>query len=101
MSEEDQQAPPTQEDVKTGDNAPINVKVVSSSGEEVFFKIKRVTPLRKLLGAYATKVGKEPHTIRFLYDGARINDSDTPESLEMEDNDTIDVMVEQVGGYLS
>lgn len=85
MSEEDQQAPPTQEDVKTGDNAPINVKVrcfvclsflrltiwemrcqqvVSSSGEEVFFKIKRVTPLRKLLGAYATKVGKEPHTIR-------------------------------------
>ena len=85
MSEEDQQAPPTQEDVKTGDNAPINVKVrrfclsfiskidvwemrwqqvVSSSGEEVFFKIKRVTPLRKLLVAYATKVGKEPHTIR-------------------------------------
>ncbi|KAH7879232.1 ubiquitin-related domain-containing protein [Lentinula edodes] len=95
MSEEDQQAPPTQEDVKTGDNAPINVKVVSSSGEEVFFKIKRVTPLRKLLVAYATKVGKEPHTIRFLYDGARINDSDTPESLEMEDNDTIDVMVER------
>lgn len=53
---------------------------------------------------------------RFLYDGARINDSDTPESLEMEDNgvwleefsqcnhgsyitflpsDTIDVMVER------
>ncbi|KAF8829740.1 hypothetical protein HHX47_DHR2000080 [Lentinula edodes] len=76
-------------------------QVVSSSGEEVFFKIKRVTPLRKLLVAYATKVGKEPHTIRFLYDGARINDSDTPESLEMEDNDTIDVMVEQVGGYFS
>ncbi|KAJ3993833.1 small ubiquitin-related modifier [Lentinula boryana] len=97
MSEEDQQVPPTEEDVK-GDNTPINVKVVSSSGEEVFFKIKRSTPLRKLLGAYANKVGKQEHTIRFLYDGARVAQTDTPKSLEMEDNDTIDVMVEQVGG---
>ncbi|KAJ4490798.1 small ubiquitin-related modifier [Lentinula aciculospora] len=101
MSEEQQQVPFTQEDVKSGDDTPINVKVVSSSGEEVFFKIKRVTPLRKLLGAYASKVGKDTQSIRFLYDGARISATDTPKSLEMEDNDTIDVMVEQVGGYSS
>ncbi|KAJ7328803.1 small ubiquitin-related modifier [Mycena olivaceomarginata] len=76
----------------------INIKVVSSTGEEVFFKIKRSTKLSKLQGAYATKVGKDVSSIRFLYDGARINDDDTPHSLDMEDNDTIDVMVEQVGG---
>ncbi|KAH9057349.1 small ubiquitin-related modifier [Lactarius vividus] len=80
------------------DNPTINVKVVSSSGEEVFFKIKRSTKLSKLQGAYASKVGKDVSSIRFLYDGARINDEDTPASLDMEDNDTIDVMVEQVGG---
>ncbi|KAN0133496.1 Ubiquitin-related domain containing protein [Lactarius tabidus] len=78
--------------------ATINVKVVSSSGDEVFFKIKRSTKLSKLQGAYANKVGKDVNSIRFLYDGARINDDDTPNTLEMEDNDTIDVMVEQVGG---
>ncbi|KAH8980436.1 ubiquitin-2 like Rad60 SUMO-like-domain-containing protein [Lactarius hatsudake] len=77
------------------DNPTINVKVVSSSGEEVFFKIKRSTKLSKLQGAYASKVGKDVSTIRFLYDGARINDEDTPASLDMEDNDTIDVMVER------
>ncbi|KIM63112.1 hypothetical protein SCLCIDRAFT_1214405 [Scleroderma citrinum Foug A] len=82
----------------TGDNAPINVKVVSSSGDEVFFKIKRNTKLSKLQGAYANKVGKDVASIRFLYDGNRINEDDTPSSLDMEDNDTIDVMVEQVGG---
>jgi len=81
-----------------GGNSTINVKVVSSSGEEVFFKIKRTTKLSKLQGAYANKVGKDVSSIRFLYDGSRINDEDTPASLEMEDNDTIDVMVEQVGG---
>lgn len=32
---------------------------------------------------------------RFLYDGTRIKDTDTPDSLEMEDNDSIDVMIER------
>ncbi|KAF9222110.1 small ubiquitin-related modifier [Gyrodon lividus] len=98
MAEENQVLPSTQDEVKTEDNAPINVKVVSSAGDEVFFKIKRNTKLSKLQGAYATKVGKDVSSIRFLYDGNRINDDDTPSSLDMEDNDTIDVMVEQVGG---
>lgn len=31
----------------------------------------------------------------FLYDGNRINDEDTPASLDMENDDTIDVMVER------
>ncbi|KAJ7123836.1 small ubiquitin-related modifier [Mycena crocata] len=101
MSEEPQ-APPTQDEVKSEDAlSTINIKVVSSQGEEVFFKIKRSTKLSKLQGAYASKVGKDVGSIRFLYDGARINDDDTPASLDMEDNDTIDVMVEQVGGASS
>jgi len=97
MSDEEQ--PQHTEPVKTEDpNATINIKVMSSTGEEVFFKIKRSTKLSKLQGAYANKVGKDVGSIRFLYDGSRINDDDTPTSLDMEDNDTIDVMVEQVGG---
>ncbi|KAF8576734.1 ubiquitin-like protein [Ramaria rubella] len=81
-------------------NAPINIKVVSSTGEEVFFKIKRSTKLTKLQGAYASKVGKDVANIRFLYDGDRIGEDDTPGTLNMEENDAIDVMVEQVGGSL-
>ncbi|EDR06002.1 uncharacterized protein LACBIDRAFT_185377 [Laccaria bicolor S238N-H82] len=100
MSEEDQQAPSQEEEqLKTEqNNDTINIKVVSSTGDEVFFKIKRSTKLSKLQGAYANKVGKDVGSIRFLYDGTRINEDDTPNTLEMEDNDTIDVMVEQVGG---
>ncbi|KAF8630581.1 hypothetical protein AX17_005393 [Amanita inopinata Kibby_2008] len=98
MSEGEQQ-PPSQQlqpDVKSEDaNAPINIKVVSSTGDEVYFKIKRSTKLSKLQGAYANKVGKDVGSIRFLYDGVRIQDDDTPASLDMEDNDTIDVMVER------
>ncbi|KAF9520161.1 hypothetical protein BS47DRAFT_1287543, partial [Hydnum rufescens UP504] len=71
------------------------VQVLSSTGDEIFFKIKRSTKLVKLQGAYAGKVGKDIGSIRFLYDGNRINETDTPDSLGMEDNDTIDVMVER------
>ncbi|KAJ7666672.1 ubiquitin-related domain-containing protein [Mycena polygramma] len=80
-----------------GDAASIIIKVVPSLGEKVFFKIRRSTKFSKVQKIYASKVGKDVSSIRFLYNGAQINDNETPSSLEMEDNDTIDVMVEQVG----
>jgi len=40
------------------------IQVVSSTGDEVFFKIKRSTKLSKLQGAYANKVGKDVNSIR-------------------------------------
>jgi len=51
---------PSQEE----ENKTINVKVVSSSGEEVSFKTKLTTKLSKLQGAYANKVGKDVYSIR-------------------------------------
>lgn len=122
-------------------------QVVTSQGDEVFFKIKRNTKLTKLRSAYANKVGKDLASIRcvyyliggvwasfwlrgrrftfdciyscsswlyraldevsltnlrcnrFLYDGQRIQDDDSPNSLDMEDNDTIDVMVERASAF--
>ena len=38
---------------------------------------------------------------RFLFDGKRINDDETPKQLEMEDNDTIEVYQEQVTPWSS
>jgi small ubiquitin-related modifier len=46
---------------------PLNKQVESSTGEEVFFKIKRNTRLSKLSGAYATKVGKDLGTFRSVF----------------------------------
>lgn len=37
---------------------------MATSGDEIFFKIKRTTKLAKLQGAYAGKVGKDVNTIR-------------------------------------
>ncbi|KAF7732846.1 dolichyl-phosphate-mannose-protein mannosyltransferase pmt3 [Apophysomyces ossiformis] len=77
----------------------INLKVVGNDNNEVFFKIKRSTQLKKLMDAYCDRQGKSPNSVRFLYDGHRVLPQNTPQDLEMEDGDSIDVMVEQIGGF--
>ncbi|KJA21994.1 hypothetical protein HYPSUDRAFT_55120 [Hypholoma sublateritium FD-334 SS-4] len=76
-------------------NAKITIKILSSTGDQDFFKVERSTGLSNFLGAhYSREVGKDISRIRFLYDGARIQHDDTPSSLNMEDYDTIEVLVE-------
>lgn len=47
---------------------------------------------------YAEKQGKSVSSLRFLFDGERINPTDTPHKLGMENEDVIDVRSFQVGG---
>ncbi|KAH7818210.1 putative small ubiquitin-related modifier [Monocercomonoides exilis] len=76
----------------------LNVRVRSATGEEVYFKIKRSTPLKKLMAAYCSRENLIPSSVRFMLDGTRVNPTDTPEKLDMEDGDMIDAEVEQTGG---
>jgi small ubiquitin-related modifier len=76
----------------------ITLKVKSQDGNELFFKIKRGTQLKKLMEAYCSRNGINPTTVRFLFDGQRIQETNTPNDLNLEDNDQIDAMVEQTGG---
>lgn len=86
------------EGVKTENNDHINLKVAGQDGSVVQFKIKRHTPLSKLMKAYCERQGLSMRQIRFRFDGQPINESDTPAQLEMEDEDTIDVFQQQTGG---
>nr|AXN77616.1 brain natriuretic peptide [synthetic construct] len=76
----------------------INLKV-SDGSSEIFFKIKKTTPLRRLMEAFAKRQGKEMDSLRFLYDGIRIQADQAPEDLDMEDNDIIEAHREQIGGH--
>jgi len=50
------------------------------------------------MDAYCQRQGLSNNQCRFIFDGERIKDDDSPETLEMENGDEIDVMVEQTGG---
>ncbi|TQV95971.1 ubiquitin-like modifier SUMO [Cordyceps javanica] len=75
----------------------LNIKVTDNNNE-VFFKIKRTTKLEKLMTAFCDRQGKSMTAVRFLFDGTRVQPTDTPDNLEMTDGDTLEVHQEQVGG---
>ncbi|KAL8920002.1 MAG: hypothetical protein Q9172_004696 [Xanthocarpia lactea] len=60
----------------------LNIKVTDNNNE-VFFKIKRTTALSKLMNAFCERQGKNLSTVRFLFDGARVNPSDSPDSVSL------------------
>merc|ERR1719183_1259677 len=51
----------------------------------------------KVFGAYARRKGVDKNQLRFLVDGERVKIDDTPETLDMEDGDQVDVVLEQIG----
>jgi small ubiquitin-related modifier len=77
------------------DSSQVNIKVRDAEGNEVMFKIKRATQLKKLMDAYCTRMGSSAGAYRFLFDGHRINPDDTPDSLDMQEKDCVDAMLFQ------
>ena len=80
------------------DAPSISLKVVTPDGNEVHFQCKQTMPLQRLMHAYCNRQGVPMGAVRFLFDGNRIHEAQTPRDLDMEDGDVIDVMVEQQGG---
>ena len=58
----------------------LNIKVTDNNNE-VFFKIKRTTKLEKLMSAFCERQGKTLNSVRFLFDGQRVQPTDTPDSV--------------------
>ena len=77
----------------------ITIRVKDQTGEETFFKIKKSTKMEKVFQTYATRKGVDYSALRFLLDGERIGVDATPKTLELEDQDQIDCMLQQTGGF--
>jgi Ubiquitin-2 like Rad60 SUMO-like len=58
----------------------LNIKVTDGNNE-VFFKIKRSTKLEKLMNAFCERQGKQINTVRFLFDGQRVQPTDSPDTV--------------------
>lgn len=52
-----------------------------------------------MMKAYAERQAIGQDSIRFVFDGMRLNENQSPAELDMEDNDEIDAFLEQVGGF--
>ena len=70
----------------------------TQDGALVQFKTKKTTQLKKLMKAYCERMNLQVGSTRFMFDGERIQEGQTPNELGLEDGDQIDAMVEQLGG---
>ena len=70
----------------------LNVKVTDNNNE-VFFKIKRSTQLKKLMDAFCERSGKNRKSVRFLFDGQRVTDQDSPDSVSENDQIVLDLYI--------
>lgn len=96
MADNQEQKP----DAGPGDSSSdyIKLKVVGNDSNEIHFRVKMTTQMGKLKKSYSERVGVPVTSLRFLFDGRRINDDETPKQLEMENDDVIEVYQEQTGG---
>ncbi|KAJ3566213.1 hypothetical protein NP233_g7141 [Leucocoprinus birnbaumii] len=85
------------EDVKP----KLSLSIHNYDGNSITVKVRPNMPFGKIFNAALKKFEKEPGSLRFLYDGKRIQEEDTPASMEMEDGDQIDAQLPQIGGGLS
>ena len=60
--------------------------------DDVYFKLKKTAKIGAIMKLYSARVGIPFIELRFMVDGRRIHYDETLESLEMEDNDDIDVL---------
>lgn len=87
------------EDKTVANDEYIRLRVITSDmTNEVHFRVKAATALVRLKRSYCSKLGFQVDELRFVFDGHRITDEDTPKSLGMINDDVIEIYQERTGG---
>ncbi|CAJ0927163.1 unnamed protein product, partial [Ranitomeya imitator] len=75
-----QEAKPSSEDLgdKKEGGDYIKLKVIGQDSSEIHFKVKMTTHLKKLKESYCQRQGVPMNSLRFLFEGQRIADHQTP-----------------------
>ena len=73
------------------------IRVCNQKGDVIHCILRETTPLQRLMVSYAQTVGEDMKSIRFLFDGERIQGDQTPRDIGIEDLDCIDAIMEQCG----
>lgn len=59
----------------------VSYPCIMQDGNEVFFRIKRSTQLKKLMNAYCDRQSVDMNAIAFLFDGRRLRGEQTPDEV--------------------
>lgn len=60
-----------------------NSDLSHQDSNEIHFRVKMTTQMGKLKKSYSERVGVPVASLRFLFDGRRINDEETPKAVSI------------------
>jgi hypothetical protein len=66
---------------ESGEKETITLKLRSSGREEMLFKVKKTTKMQKIMDSYASRIGVGTNTLRFVFDGQKVDGETTPKML--------------------
>ena len=78
----------------------VDLRFKDQDNSYVHFKVTFTCPMSKIFDAFCSRKALNRDSVRFLFDGTRINPAMTPADLEMKAGDVIDCMMEQVGMHV-
>ena len=76
----------------------LRIKLVSNTNKEVLFEVSGTTKLGTVMNAYCTRLKIPINSVRFLFDGNRINEGLLVSQAGLEQDDIIDVQEAMEGG---
>ncbi|XP_059158593.1 uncharacterized protein LOC131942701 [Physella acuta] len=79
----------------------VDLRCVDQQRKCINVELGRYEPMSILMRAYCDKYNYQMSTIKFMYDGDRVQEADTPDKLGLEDGDAIEAFSQQVGGVPS
>ena len=80
----------------------LRIRLVNEDSQERIYRIKKNAKLQEVFWSFFDDMKHHRWKLTgFLFDGRKISPDDTPESLEMENDDVIEVYSESGGGELS
>ncbi|MEN2496130.1 MAG: Small ubiquitin-related modifier 3 [Marteilia pararefringens] len=91
----------SEENTSAENNNSLFLYLKDQNGNILKFKMKKHAELRKLFHKYAQNQGVSLDNFRFYHKLSKLRSEHRPIDLNMQDEDTIDVFVQQVGGYLA
>ena len=76
----------------------IRIKLVSNRGREVLFQVQASTKLGVVMRSYCQRLRLNSNSVRFLFDGNRINEGLLVSQSGLENGDIVDVQESFEGG---
>lgn len=76
----------------------VKITLADNEGNQIEYKVKRHIPFGKIVELYASSNNKKASQLRLSWKGRPVQIADTADSLEMEDEEEMEIVAPQVGG---